>query len=69
MHRQTLSISVREIPGRGTGLAVTAPVAEKTPLMLVPKDLILSLEQVWVHAKGDYNIKAVPHDIILIPSD
>ena len=52
-------ISICAIPNRGTGLAVTASVAEKTPLMLVPKDLILSLEQVWIHAKADRHLRQV----------
>ena len=52
-------ISVRAIPSRGTGLAVTASVAEKAPLMLVPKDLILSMEQVWIHAKADRHLREV----------
>ena len=58
-HVEFNGISVRAIPSRGTGLAVTASIAERTPLMLVPKDLILSLEQVWIHAKADKHLREV----------
>ena len=53
-------VSVQAIPSRGTGLAVTtASIGEKTPLMLVPKDLILSLDHVWLHAKADKQLREV----------
>ena len=58
-HVEFNGISVRAIPCRGTGLAVTASVAEKAPLMLVPKDLILSMERVWIQAKADRHLREV----------
>ena len=58
-HVEFNGISVDAIPSKGTGLVVTASVAEKAPLMLVPKDLILSLEQVWIHAKADRHLREV----------
>lgn len=58
-HVEFNGISAHAIPSRGTGLAATASIAEKTPLMLVPKDLILSLDNVWIHAKADRHLRQV----------
>ena len=48
------------IPYRGYGLTATARVDEDdTPLMIVPKELVLSLENVWLMAKSEMCLRDV----------
>ena len=43
---------------RGSGLVGTAQSKdEASVLMTVPKDLVLSLENVWIYAKSDEHLK------------
>ncbi len=53
-------IAISNIPGKGYGLIVTAERSEDDAiLMTVPKDLILSCENVWVLAKADQDLREV----------
>ena len=50
---------VAPLPGsRGSGLVTTARRNSEDPVLVrVPKDLILSLESVWIFAKSDKHLK------------
>lgn len=53
-------IAVQAMSGKGSGLIATAHVdANNAPLMTVPRELILSLENVWVMAKADKSLREV----------
>jgi len=55
-------ISVGVIPGqeeRGSAIRLASSIAEDKPLMLVPKDLIISEENVYLHAKSDKHLREV----------
>ncbi len=54
-------VEVVSLPGtRGSGLVVTTPRnTENCMLVKVPKDLVLSLENVWIFAKSDKHLKEV----------
>ena len=60
-HVELNGIAVQaDIPCRGCGLIATAHINEKdAPLMVVPRELILSLENVWVMAKADRCLRDV----------
>lgn len=60
-HVELNGIAVKaNIPCRGYGLTATAHINESAaPLMIVPKELILSLENVWVMAKADRCLRDV----------
>ncbi|KAL8811871.1 MAG: hypothetical protein Q9200_001459 [Gallowayella weberi] len=46
--------------GRGLGLIATKHTSDdKTPLTTVPAHLVLSLENVWIHAKSDRHLQEV----------
>lgn len=51
---------VADLPGKGYGLTVTADkIQENAVLIKVPKDLILSCENVWILAKADKALREV----------
>ena len=53
-------VSVQAIPSKGHGLAVSAQADEENALLMtVPKDLILTLENVWVLARADKQLHQV----------
>ena len=54
-------VEVAPLPGsRGSGLVVTSQRnIEDSTLVKVPKDLVLSLENVWIYAKSDKHLKDV----------
>lgn len=53
-------IAISNIPGKGYGLTVIAERSEDDAiLMTVPKDLILSYENVWILAKADKHLREV----------
>ena len=57
-------IAVTDIPSRGYGLIVTAEKDEESAVLVtVHKDLILSLENVWVLAKADQHLREVLHAV------
>ena len=60
-HVELNGIAVQaNIPRRGCGLIATAHINENdTPLMVVPRELILSLENVWIMAKADRCLRDV----------
>lgn len=44
--------------GKGLGLVACEPVTEESePLMIIPQDLLLSLENVWIFAKSDRHLR------------
>lgn len=53
-------IAISNIAGKGYGLIVTAERSEEDALLImVPKDLILSCENVWILAKADKHLREV----------
>jgi len=55
-------LSVGVIPGqeeRGSAIRLASSSSEDKPLMLVPKDLIISKENVYLHAKSDKHLREV----------
>ena len=54
-------IAVQAMPSnKGYGLVATAQVVGKNaPLLTVPRELILSLENVWIMAKADKSLREV----------
>ena len=55
-HVELHGICIQAMPPKGYGLAVTSQhddVDNDTMLMLVPHELLLSLENVWTIAKAD----------------
>lgn len=45
---------------RGSGLVATAERSTNNPLLMtIPKDLVLSLENVWVYAKSDKHLHQI----------
>ncbi|KAL8827749.1 MAG: hypothetical protein Q9191_003001 [Dirinaria sp. TL-2023a] len=53
-------LTITEFPGKAYGLIATAERNGDNPLLMtVPKDLILSLENVWVLAKADKHLRDV----------
>lgn len=59
-HIELHGISVQDVPDKGSGLAVTAQLDKESSLLaLVPKDLILSIKNIWVLAKADRQLREV----------
>ena len=57
-------ISASELPGKGYGLTVTAKRCEENAILVtVPKDLILSYENVWILAKADKHLREILHAV------
>ena len=54
-------IEISKLPGsKGFGILAKQDVTEENAiLMTVPKDLILSLNNVWLYAKSDYHLREV----------
>lgn len=54
-------IEISKLPGsKGFGIVAKHDIADENPiLMTVPKDLILSLENVWLYAKSDRHLQEV----------
>jgi len=55
-------LSVGVIPSheeRGSAIRLASSSSEGKPLMLVPKDLIISKENVYLHAKSDKHLREV----------
>ena len=61
------NISVQAVPCKGYGLSATAPIDEENALLLtVPRELILSLENVWTMAKADRSLREVLEAVSLV---
>ena len=57
-------IDISELPGKGHGFTVNSERDEKSAVLVeVPKDLILSLENVWVLAKADKHLRELLHAV------
>ena len=53
-------ITVADLAAKGYGLIVTTERTEENAVLItVPKDLILSLENVWILAKADKHLREV----------
>lgn len=53
-------IAISNIAGKGYGLIVTAERSEEDAILItVPRDLILSCENVWILAKADKHLREV----------
>lgn len=53
-------LAIAELPCKDYGLVATAGRNGDDPLLMtVPKDLILSLENVWILAKADKHLREV----------
>jgi len=52
-------ISVRSVPGSGAGIVAARALSggDEGPLVVVPRELVLSLEQVELQAKSDQHLK------------
>lgn len=59
------SVAVRDIPGsqKGAGLFASRDIAgvdnDLVPLMTVPQDCVLSLDNIWLSAKSDPHLREV----------
>lgn len=58
-HIKLNGILVQDIPHKGSGLVVTSPTQESSLLVSVPKDLVLSIENIWIFAKADKQLREV----------
>ena len=60
-HVEFEGVKVSALQGnKGSGLVTTVERSTKNPLLMtVPNDLVLSLENVWVHAKSDKHLRQV----------
>lgn len=58
-HIQFKDVSVQALPNMGYGVVATTRLAENPLLMSVPKELILSMENVWILAKADKQLRDV----------
>ena len=59
-HIRLNGISVQDISHKGSGLAVTAQFAQESSMLVsVPKDLVLSIENIWIFAKADRQLREV----------
>ena len=52
-------IEALRLNGKGTGLVATWESDNGAILMNVPRDLVLSLENVWIYAKSDRHLLQV----------
>ena len=54
-------VKVSQVPGgRGCGVIATDFLSEENAiLMTIPRELLLSLEKVWVYAKADRHLREV----------
>jgi hypothetical protein len=53
--------SIRGLPERGTGILAARALkgGEEGPLMVIPSNLVLSLEQVEIQAKSDKHLQEI----------